>query len=274
MEPYEVQLKFNTKQVNFFMNLNAMDSDALDNGKMYEPIMSGLFAEILNPGDMAIDVGANIGWFTVLSAALVGESGHVYSFEPAPENFESLKHHININNLNKVELVNAAVSDTSGTADLYLNPYGNGGHSFYNMQEGRSDLTQPTVIPVKKVTLDEYFETIDCSRLRLIKVDTEGHDVRVLAGAHKLLSKCRPPYVFTELHGGIKKFNDTQLNFMAMMRDYGYLTFLCLEGFPMPIMIPHGTQIRSKYAQNLLFSTSEDLAKLFPAMELSYEEVT
>jgi len=233
--------------------------------------MSGLFASILRPGDIAIDVGANVGWFTVLSAALVGPEGKVFSFEPAKENQDVIEEHIKMNSLTNVELVKSAVSDKEGTQDFYLNPYGNGGHSFYNMQAGREDLKQPEVVQVNKVTLDKYLENTDWSKIRLMKIDTEGHDVRVLAGARNLL-EYHVPYIFSELHGGIKMFNDTQLGFYSMMREYGYQPFLLFKEMALPVMLPPGAQIKSRCALNLLYATPENIAALCPVIEVSCGE--
>ena len=82
----------------------------------YESHFARLTAKLVRPGMLAFDVGAHSGYFTLILSRLVGETGKVISFEPQPRPSNDLRRHIELNNLSNVEVVEAAVSDRSGTA--------------------------------------------------------------------------------------------------------------------------------------------------------------
>jgi hypothetical protein len=104
---------------------------------------------------------------------------------------------------------------------------------------------------------------------KLIKIDTEGHDQRVLVGANRILA-AHPPYIFTEVHSvGLQNFGDSERSLRALMEGYGYSTFLIIPGEAFPLFIPPNTELKSKYALNLLFAAPNDIGALYPALEIS-----
>lgn len=247
----------------------------LNLGQLYEREISAIFHAALRPGDTVIDVGANVGWFSLLAATLVGPEGHVIAFEPSHDNVEKLRRNAALNGFTNITVNEAALSDETGTAEFYLNPYGNGGHALWDMQAGRADRKPSTPVTVSKTTLDDWCAQHLHNPPRLIKIDTEGHDKRVLIGAKQLLDKYRPPYIVSELHRkGLNAFGDSQLDFMALMKSYGYDTFLLTDNFPLPVMLPASTVLHSNYTQNLLFSTLVNVGALCPALEISHAEPT
>jgi len=120
--------------------------------------------KIIQLNDTVIDVGANIGYYTLIFAKLVGKGGMVYAFEPEPNNFALLKKNIEVNNYHNVILENKAVSDQNGFANLEINSM---------MGEHRiiSESTKDT-IKVPTITLDSIFQ----SEINFLKTDTEGHE--------------------------------------------------------------------------------------------------
>lgn len=246
----------------------------LEAGKLYEIENTRIFSSILQAGDTVIDVGANIGWFTVLAAELVGPTGHVVAFEPSHANMEKIIYNVGLNGFKNVELVEGAVSDEVGKADFYLNPYGNGGHALWDMQKNKPDREASTVTQVAKFTLDQYFEKWAHRPPRIIKIDTEGHDSRVVAGAQKILEKWHPPFILSELHlAGMASFFDDQQTFRLLMKKHGYDTFILSAVNPLPAFIPQQTTIKTDWALNLLFASAEDIHQLCPHLEIyCYEE--
>src|SRR5262245_8579614 len=92
---------------------------ASDNGcwlGSYEYQKQRLFAKSVSPGDVVFDVGAHVGFYTLLASVLVGKRGRVIAFEPVPANLEYLRHHIRLNRIDNVEIIEAAVSDTDGVS--------------------------------------------------------------------------------------------------------------------------------------------------------------
>jgi FkbM family methyltransferase len=132
--------------------------------------------QILNKGDYVVDVGANVGAYTLYLAGLVGPSGLVVAIEAEQENAKRLKHNIQINSIHWATVLVCGVSDKRETLSLLLNTTGNaGGHSFFRKQ---SDVIKP---PVQEVECHPLSELIDVEKVpKLVKLDIEGFEFRVL----------------------------------------------------------------------------------------------
>src|SRR5215216_1294268 len=151
-----------------------------------EPIGRALFVELLEPGAVVVDVGANVGEFTLTAAAAVGLQGTVLAFEPQPEVFRLISESVRHNGLKNVRLVQAAVSDRSGEATLFWPESGNSGiASLANTATGIS-------VGVSSVTLDDVVESKQVGRVDVLKVDVEGHEPQVLDGGIKMLKTHKP----------------------------------------------------------------------------------
>jgi FkbM family methyltransferase len=163
----------------------------------YEQHELAFTKSVLRPGDVAIDIGAHIGFFTIELAQTVGARGHVYAFEPLPSNAELLAQSIRENYYeSRVTLERAAVSDRSGTGTLrYAAQTLNTGGAFLSdgSVEGLGALTASAVRTVK---LDDYQAR---RPVRLIKMDVEGAEPAVVAGARELIARDRPVIV-SEVH--------------------------------------------------------------------------
>lgn len=129
---------------------------------------------ILVPGDYAVDVGANIGVYTLFFAKLVGVTGHVDAIEAEAKNAADLRHNIALNEVEHVTVYNVGVSDKRETLQLLLNTTGNaGGHSFYDQSHILNPQTQETVCV-------KLAEIVSGRRPKLMKLDIEGFEYRVL----------------------------------------------------------------------------------------------
>ena len=145
--------------------------------------------EVVTSGSTAIDVGANIGFFTLRFARWVGPAGHVIAIEPEPRNFNSLRGRVARAGLsNIVTCVQAAAADRRGELRLALNPGHPGDHHLAD--DGQ---------PVAGVTLDELAAN-DPGRITIVKIDVQGAESMVLAGARELIETHRPA-VLVEVHG-------------------------------------------------------------------------
>jgi FkbM family methyltransferase len=159
-----------------------------------EPFESGLVRDYLHPGMTFVDVGANVGYFSALAARLVGERGRVIAFEPSPYAFERLRSMVNRNHLTQVQSLRLALGEQAGESSIYLG-------------EGSRNHT-PTMIPtensvVTKInvqTLDSAVETLRLARIDLIKIDVEGFEPHVLAGATELLQAGRIRAIVCEMN--------------------------------------------------------------------------
>ena len=147
----------------------------------YEPYETQLILRQTRLGDVVIDVGANIGYYTILLADKVGKTGKVYAFEPDKLNFEILKKNIEANNLKNVEIINAAVGSNAGKLKLHKSKENLGDHKLYGEDK--------EIEEVKIIKLDDYFKNI---KIDLMKIDTQGWEPEVIEGAKNIISKNKP----------------------------------------------------------------------------------
>jgi FkbM family methyltransferase len=148
---------------------------------VWEPYETALMLDLLHPGDVFVDVGANIGYFSVLAASVVGEEGAVFAFEPDPDNFRLLQANAALNEQQRcIAPVRAALSDTAGTGRLFLAEDNLGDHQVYAGEEDRPSL------PIELLQGSEYLAE-RLRRLDLLKVDTQGSEFHVMAGLLPLL---------------------------------------------------------------------------------------
>lgn len=161
---------------------------------VWEPYETSLVLDLLRPGDVFVDVGANIGYFSVLAASVVGETGAVFAFEPDPDNFRLLQANAALNaQLQCIRPVAAALSDATGEGQLFLAADNLGDHQVYAGEEVRPS------IDIALLQGSEYLQE-RLQRLDLLKVDTQGSEFHVIAGLMPLLlSLQHPPRIIVEL---------------------------------------------------------------------------
>jgi len=145
--------------------------------------------EWIKKGDTVLDLGANIGYYTVLFSKLVGNNGKVYAIEPTSDNLEYLEKNIKLNNLKNVELTKAAIGDTDGKLNIYISD--NSGN--YNTPNYNGSNKKETV---KSYKLDTFFK--DKVKPKILKMDIEGYECEVFNGADKMLNDIEK--IFVELH--------------------------------------------------------------------------
>jgi FkbM family methyltransferase len=153
--------------------------------KIWEPETTKLIKKIIHEGDVGIDLGANIGYFTILMANLVGTSGKIFSFEPAPQNFEILQKNIKQNHLENVISEQSAIGDIDGKIKLYLSNTNAGWHKVFPTQFVDYEVSDKN-IDVKICSLDKEF--ID-KKIDFIKMDVEGYEWNAIQGGEKILEE-------------------------------------------------------------------------------------
>lgn len=154
----------------------------------YEPPVLRAFVEHVGPGSVVADVGANVGYYTLIASRLVGPTGKVVAFEPLPRNLLYLRSHISVNGLNNVHVVEGAVSDQSG--ELSFNARTNPAMGF---------LSETGNFRVATMALDAVWRQLALPPPNLIKIDVEGGEAAVLRGAQSLLAT--HPALLLSTHG-------------------------------------------------------------------------
>lgn len=158
----------------------------------YEQEKTNIVVKNTAPGDIVFDVGAHVGYYSLMMAKLAGEDGRVYSFEPRPLNNEFLRKHISANKVKNVEVVDKAISDIVGT--LKFNS---------NTGTGTGQLSETGNIEVNSTSIDTLISE-GKPMPNLIKIDVEGGEVGVLKGAVQTIEKAKPKIILAthgeELH--------------------------------------------------------------------------
>ena len=178
----------------------------------YEPEVTGIVEQLLQPGDTFVDVGANIGYFTLLASPIVGHDGHVYAVEPNDLNVKLLESSIRANDLGNVSVMQVAAAERIETLLLH-STIGNGTTSAMREHELFSGTTIPG-IPL---------DTLLAGRKKpvaLIKLDVEGFEYRALLGAQEMLRQDRPHIVFEFSAGGIDGISGE--DFLRWLAERGY----------------------------------------------------
>jgi FkbM family methyltransferase len=142
---------------------------------IWEPHISYVIQSRLRPGDLFCDIGANIGYYSLLGSRAVGVSGSVVAVEPSPDLFSKLKANLAQNGCTNVRVVNVAISDRLGELTLYRGPEYNAGAATTVPNRGFRRECEVAALPVEQVLTSE-----ERRRLRLIKIDVEGAEGPIL----------------------------------------------------------------------------------------------
>ncbi|HVV37371.1 MAG TPA: FkbM family methyltransferase [Acidimicrobiales bacterium] len=165
--------------------------------RMYEAPKFAALRQHLRPGDVFVDVGANKGDFALFAARLVGAGGRVIAVEPEPTNADWIERSVARNHYANVEVVRVALAERDGDAVLHLGEK-SGWHSLLST-EGVATTGEVTV-PTQ--TLDAMLAARDVDHVDAIKIDVEGAEERVLAGAAATFSGDHPMLVLLDVHPG------------------------------------------------------------------------
>jgi len=168
---------------------------------IWEPNVTAIFRHLLSPGDVCLDVGAHIGYYTLLASKLVEPGGHVYALEPSPKVFARLDANLARNQAANVTALCLAASADDGSAFLRdPGPANSGAWTIVEVAEDRSALDGGDVVKVATRPLSSILEPEHHDRLRLVKIDVEGFEYEVLHGLGDVLGGLGRPAVLIELH--------------------------------------------------------------------------
>jgi FkbM family methyltransferase len=170
----------------------------------YEREKQQEFTQYVRPGDVVYDIGAHVGFYTLLASRLVGPRGRVYAFEPNAENLVLLHRHLSLNSVSNVTVLGLAVSESAGQA--CFEALGSSGR-----------LSKTGHIVVLTESLDGLLSRSAIVPPSCIKIDVEGAEALVLRGAVKLIGACEPT-IFLATHG-----HAVHAECLALLKGLGYV---------------------------------------------------
>jgi FkbM family methyltransferase len=162
----------------------------------YEPEVTEALTRLVGSGAVVCDVGANAGYHTVLLSKLVGPTGRVHAFEPAPLTVRWLEQTVASNGLTNVDVHELAVSDQVEAAQMMC---GEALDGFASLRRGGHGVASPDrtpqIVTVETTTFDAWADLAGLSRLDLIKIDIEGAEMLALSGMRQTIARYRPALV-------------------------------------------------------------------------------
>lgn len=189
------------------------------------------------PGDTIVEIGAHLGTETIHFAAVVGDKGRVIAFEPVPGHVGHLRSTLECNQLDNVEVIEAAVSSENGRITFFMAPddTNQGQGSMWAMQDAES-----VKLDVETVTLNSFFETRRLESVKLIVTDAEGGEPDILEGAGKVLNDLRP-YLLIE--NNPERLIDRGLTSQALCEQVKAAGYDCLEVGRFGLTAPNFTDL-------------------------------
>ncbi len=186
---------------------------------LHESFELEIIKQEVKAGDMVLDIGAHIGYFTLPLAELVGSRGKVFAFEPNPENFLILKKNVQVNNHNNAFLYNLAADKVRGVKKFYL-CNSSSGSSFFGNEKNRPSLQ------VKTDRLDDILAD-KVTSVNFIKMDIEGAEPLALKGMEKIIGQSKNLKMLIEFYPKILKIGGTEpQDFLEQLTGYGFKLYV------------------------------------------------
>ena len=180
-----------------------------------------LYLQNIKKGDVVFDIGANIGYFTVLFSKICGQKGEIHAFEPVPPTFKKLFNSAKY--FRNVRTINKAVGDYNGLVDIHYN---------FNDSE-KASLIKPKkskfeTIKIPMLLLDSYFSKQNLKRINFVKCDVEGLEYEALKGFEQTLLQYKP-----KLSIEVTITSEKRTKFFRFLQELGYKRFHKIQfGFP------------------------------------------
>lgn len=227
----------------------------------WEPDETKFVLGHLSSGDCFLDVGANIGWFTVLGAHKVGRSGRVIAFEPRPDLFARLRDSLAANGLqDRCELHNIALGEVDAIMSIAANPEElNPGHSYLVKDDSIPNGKVLHKVPVKR--LDDLI--VD-RKVNLVKIDVEGAEAIVVSGALEVLRRDKPTIVTEFFPKWLREVSGVEPEiYLSKLRDVGYRIFELTSNGPGTLVdnVPNGSAEEGFFV-NLVASAESQIFKV------------
>lgn len=191
----------------------------------HELLTTEIFKKEVKQGDIVLDLGANIGYYSLLASRLVGKGGRVYAFEPDPTNFRLLLKNIELNKHTNIVPTQKAVSNRAGKIKLFLDEKDTGAHTIFQPNENSK------YIEIESVTLDDFFQD-KRHPINIIKMDIEGAEMAALSGMRRLIEENRDLKMFVEFYlPGIDRTDENPEDLIRGLLAYYDFPMLAIDEY-------------------------------------------
>ncbi|NES75182.1 MULTISPECIES: FkbM family methyltransferase [Okeania] len=234
--------------------------DSFQKARAYESEIFQLIRKFLQNGDCFIDIGAHIGYYSILAAKIVGIEGKVFAFEPELSNYQKILENISLNNLNNISLFNLAVGSETKQTQLFFNQDNDGGHALWDVGKhpfNQKSLDNQTMQNIQQSTLDDILsQQKDISHIKMIKIDTEGAELDVIKGAVNTLYQYDVPYIICEINKfGLQQMGTNETELREFMESLKYETYLITsDEINQLVKLPIGKYYQTSHVFNVLFT--------------------
>jgi FkbM family methyltransferase len=190
----------------------------------YEKELGDLLKKMLRSNDVFIDIGANIGYFSLLSAS-ISPSVKVISFEPVKDLFEKMNENFSINDNKNIVAINVAVGEMNEQRELYLSAPDNLGMSSFYQPENYSGRNEK----VEVIAFDDWFKKSGLTKIDLIKLDIEGNELAALKGMSAVLENQKPALIVEINPETLSQFGLKPLDIFNYLNQFNFDGFLISE---------------------------------------------
>lgn len=187
----------------------------------FEAININFFRKLLEGNMVIFDVGANIGYYSIVAAGKLKNNGVIYAFEPASTPFNQFQLNIQINAIQNIELFQLGVADKSGEVNFNVCE-----DDAYNSIGSSPMSTIKQSLKINVVSIDEFCENKNIKHIDIMKIDTEGAEYLILKGGKNIFSSSNAPILFCEYNKStITGFDYNLQDFDGIIKSYGYTPY-------------------------------------------------
>lgn len=213
----------------FKMVLDKDDADISKQVKEFgwykdEKFETQVFESYLKDSMVVLDLGGNIGFYTMLARSMVGPKGRVFAFEPFPNNAALIRASAKENSFDNITVVEAAVSDENGKTMLHLSPDACSEHSLLDLNFQYNSNSGQKQIQILTITVDDYLENnANDLKVNFIKMDIEGSESRALSGMKKVLDENKHLAIMSEFWpNGFKEGRKNPRDFLETLHQLNF----------------------------------------------------
>jgi len=187
----------------------------------WEPNETYVIRRLLREGDVFVDVGANIGYFTLLASKIVGEDGKIISFEPVPATAAKLRENVRLNGAGNVLIHDKAVTDKPGLVKIGKTVKVGLGMSTIRVSGMMREVWEVPAVRLDQILADER-------PIRLVKIDVEGAELLAIKGYVEYLKSDMAPSVLCEVTDAfLRELGGSSRELYSLMDDLGYVAYRC-----------------------------------------------